>query len=117
MDPSTPTSCLQNWSVTGKSFMIPRCAKHQYRNWHKIILPPKVVGQCKTPIRAGELTEDKEVHIFTSRQMSHQHRIPRNKIVVNGVDNKLHEELKQLEKIQDWCIFWTYLKSLEHSKT
>uniref|UniRef100_A0A8D0EL54 Uncharacterized protein n=1 Tax=Strix occidentalis caurina TaxID=311401 RepID=A0A8D0EL54_STROC len=67
------------------------------------------------------------------KQISHQHRIPSlcligqkdgkdagNKmIVVNGVDNKLHEELKQLEKIQEqsWCVFWTYLKSLEHSKT
>uniref|UniRef100_A0A8C0EI49 Uncharacterized protein n=1 Tax=Bubo bubo TaxID=30461 RepID=A0A8C0EI49_BUBBB len=114
-----PTPLL---SITGKSFMIPRCAKQQCRKLEK-----------KTDLikRVGELTEDREVRIFTGRQTSHQHRIPSlclirqkdgkdagNKmIMVNGVDNKLHEELKQLEKIQDWCIFWTYLKSLEHSKT
>lgn len=66
--------------------------------------------------RGGELTEDKEEHIFGSRQNSQQHRIPswclvwqkdvkdgrNNKITANGVDNKSHEELRQLEKIQEW---------------
>ncbi|KAL4828319.1 hypothetical protein H8958_011004 [Nasalis larvatus] len=84
--------------------------------------------------RAGELTEDEVEHVITIMQNPCQYKIPDwflnrqkdvkdeiySQVLVNGLDNKLREDLERLKKIRahrGLCHLWGLRVPGQHTKT